>query len=133
VDVGGRSTIHTVWPSDAIYTPVTSAILCGQGDKGWFAGEKIEQAAMTKKITRPMIERNTPTNPNIARPTCRMLRTVEIKTLIDRRGGSILLGDAVARLRCRTCGSAPDWVQLAGGVRWRARQVRQMVLVNNRP
>ena len=75
VDVGGWSIIHTVWPSDAIYTPVTSAILRGQGDKGWFAGEKIEQAAMTKKITRPMIERNTPTNPNIARPTCRMLRT----------------------------------------------------------
>jgi hypothetical protein len=33
-------------------------------------------AAMTEKITRPMIERNTPTNPNIACPTCRMLRTV---------------------------------------------------------
>jgi hypothetical protein len=45
-----------------------------------------------------------------------MLRTVEVKTLIDRRGGSILLGDAVTKLRCRTCGRAPDWVQLADGV-----------------
>jgi peptide/nickel transport system substrate-binding protein len=35
-----------VWASDAIYTPVSSAILRGQGDKGydgWFANEKIEQ------------------------------------------------------------------------------------------
>ena len=46
VDVGGWSIIHTVWPSDAIDAPVTSAILRGQGDKGWFswfASEKIEQ------------------------------------------------------------------------------------------
>ncbi len=46
VDVGGWSIFHTVWPSDAIYTPVTSAILRGQGAKGWpgwFADEKIEQ------------------------------------------------------------------------------------------
>jgi len=46
MDVGGWSIFHTIWPSDAIYTPVTSAILRGQGDKGWpgwFADEKIEQ------------------------------------------------------------------------------------------
>jgi peptide/nickel transport system substrate-binding protein len=36
VDAGGWSIIHTVWPSDAIYTPMTSAILRSQGDKGWF-------------------------------------------------------------------------------------------------
>jgi peptide/nickel transport system substrate-binding protein len=46
VEAGGWSIIHTVWPSDAIYTPMTSAILRGQGDKGWFgwfANDKIEQ------------------------------------------------------------------------------------------
>ena len=46
VEAGGWSIIHTVWPSDAIYTPMTSAILRGQGDKGWFgwfADDKIEQ------------------------------------------------------------------------------------------
>ena len=46
VDAGGWSIIHTVWPSDGIYTPTTSAILRGQGDKGWFgwfANDKIEQ------------------------------------------------------------------------------------------
>ena len=45
-DAGGWSIFHTVWASDAIYTPVSSAILRGQGNKGydgWFANEKIEQ------------------------------------------------------------------------------------------
>jgi peptide/nickel transport system substrate-binding protein len=43
---GGWSIFHTVWPSDAIFNPVMSAIVRGQGNKGWFgwfADEKIEQ------------------------------------------------------------------------------------------
>ena len=45
-DAGGWSIFHTVWASDAIYTPMSSAILRGQGNKGydgWFANDKIEQ------------------------------------------------------------------------------------------
>jgi peptide/nickel transport system substrate-binding protein len=33
---GGWSIFHTWWPSDSILNPVVSAILRGQGDKGWF-------------------------------------------------------------------------------------------------
>ena len=46
VEEGGWSIFHTVWPSDAIYDPVSSAILRGQGNKGWvgwFVNDKIEQ------------------------------------------------------------------------------------------
>jgi peptide/nickel transport system substrate-binding protein len=45
-DAGGWSIFHTVWSSDAIYTPVSSAILRGQGNTGydgWFADDRIEQ------------------------------------------------------------------------------------------
>ena len=43
---GGWSIFHTWWPGDSILNPVVSAILRGQGDKGWFgwfSDEKIEQ------------------------------------------------------------------------------------------
>ena len=43
---GGWSIFHTWWPSDSILNPVLSAILRGQGDKGWFGwfkDDKIEQ------------------------------------------------------------------------------------------
>jgi peptide/nickel transport system substrate-binding protein len=46
VDAGGWSIFCSVWPCDAIYNPVMSAMLRGQGDKGWFgwfADDKIEQ------------------------------------------------------------------------------------------
>jgi len=36
IDQGGWSIFHTWWPSDSILNPVVSAILRGQGDKGWF-------------------------------------------------------------------------------------------------
>lgn len=45
VEKGGWSIFHTWWPSDSILNPVLSAILRGQGDKGWFGwfkNEKIE-------------------------------------------------------------------------------------------
>ena len=43
---GGWSIFHTWWPSDSILNPVLSAILRGQGDKGWFGwfkDDKIEE------------------------------------------------------------------------------------------
>src|SRR6185437_7431050 len=43
---GGWSIFHTWWPGDSILNPVVSAILRGQGAKGWFgwfSDEKIEQ------------------------------------------------------------------------------------------
>ena len=43
---GGWSIFHTWWPSDSVLNPVLSAILRGQGDKGWFGwftDDKIEQ------------------------------------------------------------------------------------------
>jgi peptide/nickel transport system substrate-binding protein len=46
VEDGGWSIFHTVWPSDAIYDPVSSAIVRGQGNKGWvgwFVNDRIEQ------------------------------------------------------------------------------------------
>lgn len=46
VEKGGWSIFHTWWPSDAILNPVTSAILRGQGNAGWFGwftDEKIEK------------------------------------------------------------------------------------------
>ena len=36
IDQGGWSIFHTWWPSDSILNPVVSAILRGQGNKGWF-------------------------------------------------------------------------------------------------
>ena len=36
IDQGGWSIFHTWWPADSILNPVVSAILRGQGDKGWF-------------------------------------------------------------------------------------------------
>lgn len=36
VDKGGWSIFHTWWPSDSILNPVLSAIVRGQGEKGWF-------------------------------------------------------------------------------------------------
>ena len=36
IDQGGWSIFHTWWPSDSIMNPVVSAIIRGQGDKGWF-------------------------------------------------------------------------------------------------
>jgi peptide/nickel transport system substrate-binding protein len=46
VEKGGWSIFHTWWPSDSIVNPVLSAILRGQGDKGWFGwfkDDKIEE------------------------------------------------------------------------------------------
>lgn len=46
LDEGGWSIFHTWWPSDSILNPVVSAIVRGQGAKGWFgwfSDEKIEQ------------------------------------------------------------------------------------------
>ncbi|MDR3538536.1 MAG: ABC transporter substrate-binding protein, partial [Acetobacteraceae bacterium] len=45
VEKGGWSIFHTWWPCDSILNPVLSAILRGQGDKGWFGwfkDDKIE-------------------------------------------------------------------------------------------
>ena len=36
VGQGGWSIFHTWWPADSILNPAVSAILRGQGDKGWF-------------------------------------------------------------------------------------------------
>ena len=36
IDQGGWSIFHTWWPSDSILNPVVSAIIRGQGDRGWF-------------------------------------------------------------------------------------------------
>jgi peptide/nickel transport system substrate-binding protein len=46
IDQGGWSIFHTWWPSDSILNPVVSAIIRGQGDKGWFgwfSDPKIEE------------------------------------------------------------------------------------------
>ncbi|MBV9252137.1 MAG: ABC transporter substrate-binding protein [Acetobacteraceae bacterium] len=46
VEKGGWSIFHTWWPSDSILNPVLSAILRGQGEKGWFGwfkDDRIEQ------------------------------------------------------------------------------------------
>lgn len=55
VDEGGWSIFHTWWPSDSILNPVVSAIIRGQGDKGWFGwfnDEKIE-ALTSDFLTAP--------------------------------------------------------------------------------
>jgi peptide/nickel transport system substrate-binding protein len=54
-DQGGWSIFHTWWPSDSILNPVVSAILRGQGDKGWFGwfnDPKIEELT-TQFLTAP--------------------------------------------------------------------------------
>jgi hypothetical protein len=66
-------------------------------------------------------------------PGCRMLRTVQIDALIERQGGAITVGQVVARLRCRTCDTTPDWVQLADGLRGRTREVREVTLLVQSP
>jgi hypothetical protein len=48
-------------------------------------------------------------------PICMVVRTVLVDDLVAHRGRAILLGDVVAWLRCRACGTAPDWVKLANG------------------
>jgi hypothetical protein len=67
-------------------------------------------------------------------PGCRVLRTVEVNTLIlNKGGGAISIGEAVAKLRCSRCGSAPDWVRLADGTAGSERgPVRQVMLVQDR-
>ena len=55
INAGGWSIFHTWWPSDSILNPVVSAILRGQGDKGWFGwfdNAKIE-ALNTQFLTAP--------------------------------------------------------------------------------
>jgi hypothetical protein len=66
-------------------------------------------------------------------PACRVLRTVEINTLMARRGGLISVGQVVAKLHCQRCGSAPDWVRLADGTKGAAQgPVREVMLVQDR-
>jgi phage FluMu protein Com len=61
-------------------------------------------------------------------PSCRVLRKVEISKLIDSSGGSAILGIVIRRLRCQSCGSPAERVQLA----WRDPAVRQVMLVQDR-
>ena len=65
-------------------------------------------------------------------PSCRVLRKVEISKLIDSSGGSAILGIVIRRLRCQSCGTAPDWVQLSDGEKERGREVRKVMLVQDR-
>ena len=55
VEKGGWSVFHTWWPSDSILNPVLSAILRGQGEKGWFGwfkDDKIEELT-SEFVTAP--------------------------------------------------------------------------------
>jgi hypothetical protein len=66
-------------------------------------------------------------------PGCRVLRIVEINTLMASRGGLISVGQVVAKLHCQRCGSAPDWVRLADGTAGSERgPVRAVMLVQDR-
>jgi hypothetical protein len=65
-------------------------------------------------------------------PDCRVLRKVEINKLIDSSGGSAILGIVIRRLRCQSCGSAPDWVQLSDRQKERGRKVGEVMLVQDR-
>jgi phage FluMu protein Com len=64
-------------------------------------------------------------------PSCRVLRKIEIGKLIDSSGGSAIIGIVIRRLRCQSCGSAPDWVQLSDGEKYRGRKVREVMLVQD--
>ena len=66
-------------------------------------------------------------------PSYRVLRKVEISKLIDSSGGSAILGIVIRRLRCQSCGSAPDWVRLSDTEKRRGREVREVMLVQDRP
>jgi hypothetical protein len=65
-------------------------------------------------------------------PDCRVLRKVEINKLIDSSGGSAIIGIVIRRLRCQSCGSAPDWVLLSDREKERGRKVREVMLVQDR-
>ena len=66
-------------------------------------------------------------------PGCRVLRTVEINALVESRGGVITVGEVVVKLRCSSCGSAPDWVRLADGTKGTTQgPVREVMLVQDR-
>jgi hypothetical protein len=64
-------------------------------------------------------------------PSCRVLRKVEINKLIDSSGGFAILGIVIRRLRCQSCGSAPDWAQLSDREKRRGRDVREVMLVKD--
>lgn len=57
--------------------------------------------------------------------TCRVVRLVPAARLAR---GDEEIGQALARLRCRTCGAAPGWVKIADGMPGTARQVREVAL-----
>lgn len=62
-------------------------------------------------------------------PRCRLIRRVMISDLIAQLGKETIIGDIVARLRCQTCGTHPDWVCLADGVEGMGRKVQRITLV----
>jgi len=64
-------------------------------------------------------------------PACRVQRKIEINKLIDSGGGSAIVGIVIRRLRCQSCGSAPDWVQLSDREKRRGREVREVMLVKD--
>lgn len=67
-------------------------------------------------------------------PGCRLLRPVEIRKLMGLRGGSILLGELVSKLRCHACGAVSDWVRFADREPWTAAgPVTAVMLVQDRP
>jgi hypothetical protein len=66
-------------------------------------------------------------------PGCRVLRSLAVETLMPNNGGAITVGETVARLRCQRCGSAPDWVRLADGLKGQAQgPIREVMLVQER-
>jgi hypothetical protein len=66
-------------------------------------------------------------------PDCRKLRSRSVETLMNLYGtGAVSLGDVVARFRCHRCGSKPDWVRLADGLKWQAQgPIREVMLVQD--
>jgi len=66
-------------------------------------------------------------------PRCRLIRRVMISDLARQVSPQTLIQDVVARLRCQTCGTPPDWVCLADGVEGMGRKVQRIQLVEPAP